>query len=120
MKMFRASVVLGVIVAAAVAPVVYSAESNVKTKVKQILLTENVFGGCMIRPTTSLTAAGLDCKNTWISLDCEGVSGGSKAHSQRMLDAATLAKVTRGDIIFRVTDAVKINGWCMATRAQPL
>ena len=100
--------------------VAFADTANVVTKVREILLWDGAYGGCMVRATNSISDYGIDCRDGWISLDCEGVAGGSKQHAARMLDQANLAKLTEKNIAIRVTDTVKINGWCQGIAMQIL
>ena len=95
-------------------------EATIATKVNRILIQDGVYGGCMITPSVSLTDKGLDCPNSFVSLDCDGVTGTSKATGARMLDQATLAKVTGGRLLLRISDEVKINGFCAAVQLRTL
>lgn len=98
-----------------------AASVKLKSNVYEIIATEDSeFGGCMVKTSVSLTGAGLDCKNGWISLDCGAVTGGTKSSSARIFELVMLAKVTGTKIQYLVTDDRQVNGYCVATRASAL
>lgn len=99
----------------------HSATVFIKTGVERVLLSaDDEFGGCLMRPTKKFGTSVVNCKNTWVTFDCAGALGGSKSAGQRRLDAAMLAQLTGGEIILRLDDTQKVNGWCLADRVQTI
>lgn len=98
-----------------------SATATAKGKVTRVMTDASSFGGCMVLMNVTLADRSLDCRSGWVTFDCNGVSGEvSKSAASRNFESALLAKVTGGRVELLVTDEVKINGWCLGTRATLL
>ena len=90
----------------------------ITTSVSRTYVSEDtIFGGCLVYSNTALSAK-LNCKDGWVSMDCAGTLGGSKAEGTRKYQEAQLAQVIGGRITMLVNDQKKINGWCVADRVQ--
>ena len=87
----------------------------ISTVSRTLLTSDAEFGGCLVKPNASISSR-LNCPDTWVTLDCAGTLGGSKAAGQRRFDAVTLAVLTGQKVTFRINDERKINGWCAADR----
>ena len=97
-----------------------AATAFITTGVDRTFVMDDSFGECMFRPTVDLREKGLDCGSSWITLDCAGTLGGSRATASRKYDEVLLARITGGSLRVRVDDQKKINGWCYADRIQSL
>ena len=88
-------------------------------KIKEILVDDSRFGGCMVWVVPGPETLALDnaCKSAYVSLDCAG-DFGTKSSGQAKLQAAQLAYVTEQSINFYVDSTKQHNGFCVATNAQ--
>ena len=99
---------------------VWAAEAFMVTKVSQVITgSSDWLGSCGARLTDSLASSTnlMGCTD-WVTFNCAGANGGSKANAQRMFDAAQLAFVTDRRVRITVTDdpTMKMGVACMATR----
>ena len=88
----------------------------VNTKVKRVQVSQDSeFGGCLARPSETISGV-LNCPDSWVTLDCAGVLGGSKSAGSRRFDQISLAILMDKKVTLRINDEQKINGWCFADR----
>ena len=86
-----------------------------KTGVGKIFTSDEDFGGCMFGVSPGPADAGLDCKNAFISLDCDGLYG-SKGVAAQKYSAVQLAYVTDQNVNVKADDSIKHNGYCVGVR----
>ena len=97
-----------------------AATAAVDGQVQRLLFDDENYGQCMIFLSVAPSTAGLDCGGKYVTLDCEGSLGTSKAVGQSKLAAAQLAYVTGGTVRAFVDDSKKINGKCYVERIDNL
>jgi hypothetical protein len=89
--------------------------ASYRGKVTRMLSSESDFGGCMIatdvNPKDSLPA----CKNTWVTLSCDG-GHLPKDVSRRLLDQAQIAYALNKPVVIFIDDARRNNGYCLGYR----
>lgn len=81
-------------------------------KIDKIILDGVNYGGCMVymNPNQKL----LNCRQDFVSLDCNGEITNTKTHAKSMLDTAQLAFLTDNTVRLRISDSKTINGFCTA------
>ena len=98
----------------------WAAQATMTSTVTQTLATSGErWGGCAARLADGVASGDLNmdmCRNAnWVTFDCAGSMGTSKASAQRMFDSAQMAAVTGGAVRITVTDEGPINGMCRST-----
>ena len=86
-------------------------------EIKEILLQDNAFGGCSVRPE-GYSGTG-SCKTNYVSLDCNG-DFISKEAARRHYEAVQLAIALDKKVLLFVNDKQKHNGYCVAFRVRVL
>lgn len=94
-----------------------AAQGVVNAHVVQILISDSKFGNCMAKLDQKIATStnNLSCPGQYVSFACDG-SVVSKDIAYRKLDIAQKSEVTGHKVSVFVTDEVKLNGWCYATR----
>lgn len=86
------------------------------------LQDKELYGGCMARLSGgggTLTSLGYNCpSDPYVTFDCKGLLGGTKADGLRNFDAAQLAMVSGARIQIAIDDTKKINGFCYSRRVD--
>lgn len=83
-------------------------------KVTRVLIDNTNYGGCMAAVTVDPASRLPSCGQWWVSFACVG--GSDPVNSYRMLDQAQMALALNKTVSLFVNDAVKYNGYCVATR----
>lgn len=90
--------------------------ANMRTGISRATATaEGEFGGCMILLKDEPSEEGLDCRSSWVTLDCDGKFH-DKTDAKRMFDSAQLAFIARWDIRVWLDDERKHGAHCLVTR----
>ncbi len=98
-----------------IAPVAEAETTTMTTKVKQVMVTAGrTFGGCMARLANSPSDALADCGAHWVTFSCSG-DFTDVARAYRLLDQAQLAYAMGKNVIVKINDARKHNGYCFAS-----
>ena len=88
-------------------------------QVNQFLYDDAAFAGCLMGVTADIGAApGVTCTGGYVTLDCTGILGTSKALSSAKVSAGQLAWVTGKNLYFKIDDSKKANGYCLATHLK--
>ena len=75
------------------------------------------FGGCFASfPSGTITVSG--CNSAYVTFACDGSSSISKSQAKLSYDNATLAYVLDTNVKIRITDQIKLDGFCTAINAQ--
>lgn len=92
-----------------------AAEAYLRAKVTRVFQDSDEFGGCMAYlepgPETKLVA----CDDDWITFSCTG-DFNSKSAGNAKLSIAQAAMVVEREVVVRITDQQKHNGYCFAER----
>ena len=96
----------------------WAAQSAVTAKVKEILLDETFYGGCIAQLVSPNQLANCQANPTYVSFDCKGVTGRSKSEAATMLSTAQMAYVTEDPLFVIFDDSHIINGVCIASRVS--
>ena len=94
-----------------------AAQQFLAAEVKRILIDETAFGGCMAFLKPGAATTGLDCPGSWVTFSCLGDFNPKSVGNQK-LSAAQLALVSGTQLIVKIDDTRKHNGWCYATRVD--
>ena len=90
-----------------------------KATVVRTSLDANLYGGCIAVVSPGPETQGLpSCTAGFVTMDCEGLQGGSKQFGQNSLGAMQLALVTNTQVKIFVTDTGKINTVCRVKRVD--
>ena len=102
------------LIAAAIALPAAAATKTVRVGVDRIVATNgDVFGGCLIVPSSRLKTFPTTCPSAFFSLDCSdqnGQGGSWKADAQRKLDLIQLARLTGEQIQQRGLTCIGFSG----------
>jgi len=76
------------------------------------VLTDEIYGGCMIRVDVELPES---CNVGWVSLDCDGTYYDQR-NGENKFAAAMMAHSGQKKVNVLVNDQAKHNGYCVARR----
>lgn len=85
-------------------------------KVTAIMTDDNAYGGCMAALTPTPSTQYPSCGDPWVTFDCDGLLGTTKAQSTAKYSAAQLALVL-GSTFYVILDTTrKQSSFCLATQ----
>lgn len=86
-------------------------------KVKNVLVDDSYFAGCMVNLTVNPQTLLPNCESWWGTMDCAKEFPESTASlPSNKLAQAQLALVTQKGVRVRITDTRKANGYCFVSR----
>ena len=120
MSIRKATLGVAALFLSALSAPLWAAQATMTSTVTQTLATSGErWGGCAARLADGVASGDLNmdmCRNAnWVTFDCAGSMGTSKASAQRMFDSAQLAAATCGTVRITVTDEGPLNGMCRST-----
>jgi len=85
----------------------------VKAKVTDIIISENDYGGCLVKLNKNTNESGVNCHSEWVSFSCNGVYN-AKDVAYRMLDVAQASMLMGNFAWAKVESAEKVGTYCTA------
>lgn len=86
-------------------------------KVKNVLVDDSNFAGCMVNLTVDPQTYLPNCETWWGTMDCLNLFPESTSSiSANKLAQAQLALITGKGVRVRITDSRKANGYCFVSR----
>lgn len=91
--------------------------AELRGQVNQVLIMENNFGECMVRPELDPQDALPNCKRFYVTMSCDGTHL-SPSVGQRLLEQSQVAYALGRDVGIFIDDSRMINGYCLAYRVD--
>jgi hypothetical protein len=98
----------------------FAARATLVSTIDRILVTTNgTFGNCMAFLNQPLASLGVDCPDQWVTFSCSG-DFATVSEARLMFDTAQLALAMNQEVRIYLTDNLKHNGYCFASRIDLL
>ena len=99
---------------------VFAARATLVSTIDRVLVTTNgTFGNCMAFLNQPLAPLGVNCPDQWVTFSCSG-DFVTVSEARLMFDTAQIALAMNKEVRVYLTDNLKHNGYCFASRIDLL